>query len=261
MPLPGLVEKLALVAAQGVLLFILSRGLFVWVLQALASRNPRRRGGWVVLLLRLPGNLVHEISHALGFLVCGYRVRRLIPCIFDRQGAGACQPGRPWSPLAVPWLATGLAALAPLIVGSFVLYGVAQWMDAPVGAKPLSALDPGGSVLRGLYHGLLSLDYHSWRTWLFLYLAFTIGAELAPSSTDVALGIPALLAVGVLTMAVLFGVYQLAPDAPVRVTVIRETAQGLAWMSRIFSCAIVTTAAVVVLTFVPAAILRTARGS
>lgn len=88
-----LFEKLAVVAAQGVLLFVLSRALFVWVLQALASRNPRARGGWLVLLVRLPGNLVHEISHALGFLICGYRVRRLVPCIFDRAGGGACQPG------------------------------------------------------------------------------------------------------------------------------------------------------------------------
>lgn len=255
-----LFEKLAVVAAQGVLLFVLSRALFVWVLQALASRNPRARGGWLVLLVRLPGNLVHEISHALGFLICGYRVRRLVPCIFDRAGGGACQPGRPWSPLAVPWLATGLAALAPLLVGSAVLYGVAQWMSIPLGEHPLSAETPGRSVLSGLYHGLLALDYRSPRTWLFLYLAFTIGAELAPSSTDVTLGVPALLAVGALTVAVLFGVYQLAPDAPLRVTVVREVAQALAWLSRIFSCAILTTGAVILLTFLPASMVRAARG-
>ncbi len=255
-----LFERLALVAGQGVLLFMLSRALFAWALQALASRNPRRRGGWLVLLVRLPGNLVHEISHALGFLVCGYRVRRLIPCIFDKAGAGACRPGRAWSPLAVPWLATGLAALAPLIVGSLVLYGVAQWMHLPLDEQSLSAATPGRSVLQGLYHALLALDYHSPRTWLFLYLAFTIGAELAPSSTDVRLGVPALLAVGALTVAVLLGVYQLAPDAPLRVAAIHQVTHGLAWMSRAFSCAIVTTAAVIVITFLPASMLRTARG-
>lgn len=260
MPLDQLLGKLALVAGQGLLLLVLSRALFVWVLQALASRNPRRRGGWLVLIVRLPGNLVHEISHALGFVVCGYRVRRLVPCIFDRAGAGACQAGAPWSPLAVPWLATGVAALAPLIVGSFVLYGVARWMDIPLGEQALSAGSPGRSVISSLYHGLLALDYHSWRTWLFLYLAFTIGAELAPSSTDVALGVPALLVVGTLTLAVLLGVYQLAPEAPLRVVVVREVAQALVWLSRIFSCAIVTTAAVIVVTFLPASVVRAARG-
>ena len=260
MPLSQLLERLALVAAQGVLLFVLSRALFVWVLQALASRDPRQRGGWLVQVVRLPGNLIHEISHALGFVLCGYRVRRLIPCIFDKAGAGACRPGVPWSPIAVPWLATGVAALAPLFVGSLVLYGVAQWMQIPLGEHPLSPSAPGRSVLQSLYHGLLALDYHSWRTWLFLYLAFTLGAELAPSGTDVKLGVPALLAVGALTVALLLGLYQLAPAAPLRVTAVREVAQGLIWMSRIFSCALVTTAAVIVLTFVPASIVRAARG-
>ncbi len=260
MPLDQLLEKLALVAGQGLLLLVLSRALFVWVLQALASRNPRRRGGWLVLIVRLPGNLVHELSHALGFVVCGYRVRRLIPCIFDKAGAGACQAGAPWSPLAVPWLATGVAALAPLIVGSLVLYGVARGMDIPLGEQALSAGASGRSVLSSLYHGLLALDYHSWRTWLFLYLAFTIGAELAPSSTDVALGVPALLVVGTLTLAILLGVYQLAPEAPLRIVVVQEVTQALVWLSRIFGCAIVTTAAVIVVTFLPASMVRAARG-
>ncbi len=260
MPLDQLLQKLALVAGQGLLLLVLSRALFVWVLQALASRNPRRRGGWLVLIVRLPGNLVHEISHALGFVVCGYRVRRLIPCIFDRAGAGACQAGAPWSPLAVPWLATGVAALAPLVVGSLVLYGVARWMDIPLGEQALVASAPGRSVLQSLYHGLLALDYHSWRTWLFLYLAFTIGAELAPSSTDVALGVPALLVVGTLTLAIILGVYQLAPEAPLRVVVVREVTQALVWLSRIFGCAIVTTTAAIVVTFLPASMVRAARG-
>jgi hypothetical protein len=31
---------------------------------------------------------------------------------------------------------------------------------------------------------LLEIDYHSWRTWAFLYLALSIGAELAPSDID-----------------------------------------------------------------------------
>ena len=260
MPLHQLLEKLAVVAAEGALLFLLSRALFAWVLQALASRHPHRRGGWVVLLVRLPGNLIHEISHALGFLLCGYRVRRLIPCIFDSAGAGACVPGKPWSPVAVPWLGTGLAALAPLLLGSWVLYGVAGWMNLPLLDHALSAADPGRSVLRSLFHGLLTLDFHSGRTWLFLYLAFTIGAELAPSSTDVRLGIPALLAVTALTLAVLLGVYQLAPAAPLRVVVVREVTLGLAWLTRLFSCAILTTLTALALTLIPAAILRGARG-
>ncbi|HEY3396258.1 MAG TPA: hypothetical protein VGM19_01245 [Armatimonadota bacterium] len=252
--------NLLVVALQGVLLFIMSRGLFVWVLQAFASRHPRRRGGWVVQVVRLPGNLVHELSHAVGFLVCGYRVRRLIPCVADRAGAGACQPGAPWSPLAVPWLATGLAAVAPLVLGALVLSGAAQWLQIPLGAK-LSLDAPGRSVLDSFYHSLAALDYRSWHTWLFLYLAFTIGAELAPSSTDVALGIPALLAVGALTAAILLGVYQLAPDAPLRVITVRDVTLALDWLSHLFSFGLLTTGVVVILSFAPVSLLRVARGA
>jgi hypothetical protein len=259
MPLNELLEKLAVVAAEGVLLFGLSRALFAWVLQALASRSPRRRGGWLVRVVRLPGNLIHELSHALGFILCGFRVRRLIPCIFDSAGAGACVPGKPWSPLAVPWLGTGLAALAPLLVGSGVLYGVARWMNLPLFEQTLSTAAPARSALESLYHGLLALDYHSGRTWLFLYLAFTIGAELAPSSTDVRLGIPALLAVAALTLLVLLGAYQLSPTAPLRLVAVREVASGLAGMARLFSCGILTTLTALAVTLVPAALLRAAR--
>lgn len=259
MPLPELVSKLLLVAVEGIILFLLSRTLFLWVLQALASRNRRKRGGWLVQLLRLPGNLIHEISHAVAFLICGYRVRRLVPCVFDRAGTGACQRGQPWSPLALPWLATGVAALAPLLVGALLLYGVARWLDIPLNTQ-LSAETPGRSVLDSLYGGLLALDYRSLHTWLFLYLAFTIGAELAPSATDVRQGIPALLVVSLVAAAVLLGVYQLEPQAPLRLVVIHEIAHGLEGLSKILSFGIITTALVTVLTFLPAALVRAARG-
>ena len=251
--------QVALVAAEGLLLFVLSRALFGWVLQAFASRNSRRRGGWLLQLIRLPGNLVHELSHALAFLVTGYTVKRVVPCLWDRSGAGVCQPGRPWSPIAVPWLATGLAALAPLFTGAVALYAVAHLLDVPLEAH-LSLREPGRSVLHSIYGSLLLLDYSSWRTWLFLYLAFTIGAELAPSRTDLALGIPALLALGLATTLFLLATYQLDPEAPFRVVVLTNAYQGLTALARLLGIALVTTALVTALTFLPAALIRAARG-
>jgi len=260
MPPSELLTKLALVAVQGVVLFLLSRGLFAWALEALASRRNVRGGGWLVRVVRLPGNLVHEISHAVGFLISGYRVRRIIPCIFDKNGTGACQPGEKWLPIALPWLAAGIAALAPLLVGALVLYGVARFLNIPLNHAPVAAEAPARSLLRALYDGLVSLDYGAPTTWLFLYLAFSIGAELAPSSTDVVLGIPALLALGALTAAVVLGVYQLPAEAPLRELVVREAGRGLAWLSRIFGFAIITTGAAAVITFLPASLLRAIRG-
>ena len=249
--------KLALVAAEGLLLFVLSRALFAWVLQALAGR--RNRGGWWVQVIRLPGNFTHELSHALAFLACGYTVKRLVLCLFDRQGAGVCQPGRAWSPIALPWLATGLAAMAPLLTGALALYGVAQLLHIPLQAQ-VSLHDPGHTVLRSLYESLLRLDYGSWHTWLFLYLAFSLGAELAPSRTDLVLGIPAVLATGAGVALFLLATYQLAPQAPFRVAVLSGMSFGLIQIGNLLGFALVTTALATAITFVPAAIIRAVRG-
>ena len=251
--------KLALVAAEGLLLFVLSRALFVWVLQALASRDQRARGGWWVQVLRLPGNFTHEVSHALAFLICGYTIHKLVLCLWDKQGAGVCQPGRAWSPMALPWLATGLAAMAPLFTGALALFAVARLLHIPLEAQ-VSLHDPGHTVLRSLYATLVHLDFGAWQTWLFLYLAFSLGAELAPSRTDLVLGIPALLATGAGTALFLLATYQLQPHAPFRVAVLGGLAGGLTELGHLLGFALVTTAIATAITFVPAAMIRTARG-
>ena len=50
-----------------------SRVLFAWVLQSAWGAARWRRV--VVGILRGPGNLLHETSHAVGYLLAGYRVR------------------------------------------------------------------------------------------------------------------------------------------------------------------------------------------
>jgi hypothetical protein len=259
MTISDMLLQLALVAVQGVVLFLLSRGLFIWVLQSLAGRSSRRFGHKLLQLIRLPGNIVHETSHALAFLVGGFRVRRLVFCLVDPQGAGVCRPGKPWSPHAIPWLATGLAALAPLLVGALLLWLAAGFLDIPLNGH-LSPQSPARSLLDGFYSSLLAIDFSAWQTWLFLYLAFTVGAELAPSPRDLQLGLPALLLVTLFCGAVLFGVYQLDPTSPLRVALLQYTAHGLSWLSRLFGFAIVTTGIVAALTFLPATLIRSARG-
>lgn len=184
MTAPALVQQILLVAAEALLLYCLSRILFVWALQALATSG--HGGGPLVKLLRLPGNALHELSHAIGYLVCGYRVKRLVLCIVDPAGRGSCAPGRPWLPLAPPWLATGVAAMMPLFVGTAALYGLARLLGVPLGMGDSAADEP---RLLALWDGvritLQSLDYRDWRTYAFFYAAFSIGAELAPSDNDV----------------------------------------------------------------------------
>jgi hypothetical protein len=241
------------VLLQASLLFIISRLLFVTVISATADRRGR---GCLVAFLRVPGNLVHEYSHCLGFWLCGYRVKRVILFIFDPQGRGSCSPGRPWSPVASPWLATGLAALMPLVVGSTLLVGCARWL----GVLTTPAVIPPQAFIPALWHQAValfySLDWHRWQTYLFLYLALSIGAELSPSTTDLRYGLPALLGVGA---GLLVGFYTLdqSPrlhDLYTTVTVALTHVGN--WILEVQGLALILTSATLLLTLLPAMALR-----
>lgn len=204
MTLPAAAQYVPALLVQALLLMIVSRMLFRGMVCAFANRN----GGGLVTLLRLPGNLLHETSHALGYLLLGYRVRHLIPCVFDPKQSGVCVRGKPWSPVTLPWLADGAAALMPLIVGTVALVAVGQWLGIinhhAAGLNPATTAVGGTGLFRAAYQEIVlllqSLDWHHWQTYVFLYLALSIGAEVSPSPTDLRYAIPALagLAVGVL---------------------------------------------------------------
>lgn len=240
----------------GALLFV-SRLLFVSVISATANRRGK---GPVVGFLRLPGNLVHEFSHCVGYLLGGYTVRRVVLCIFDRQGRGSCSPGRPWSPLAFPWLATGLAALMPLVAGSVLLYVLSQWLGI---MQPPPIPQEGNHVLPAVWLHVLQtlegLDWHHWHTWLFLYLALSIGAELAPSDVDLRYGLPALAAVAAGTWAFFFttanteSLHQLGTAAEL------VLASALTGLSGILAFALIITTTAALVTVIPGMIIRALR--
>lgn len=205
-----LVRQIALVAGEAAILYIASRVLFTWVLESAWGRARWRRV--VVGILRGPGNLLHEVSHAVGYFLAGYRVRRIVPFFIDPEGRGVCQPGRPWSPLALPWLATGLAALMPLVTGALTMRYLSWWLGVPGDAELLGEV----GQWRELPQMLVDLDYHAWQTWIFLYLVLSIGAELAPSEVDLRRSLPALLIASAGLIVLTIAVSSLAPEAPLR---------------------------------------------
>lgn len=256
----ALLNQIVIVLAEAAVLYTLSRLLFVWVLQSLAARNPRARGGRPVQWLRLPGNLIHEFSHALGYLVCGYTVRRMVPCIFDRQGRGSCQPGRPWSPLALPWLASGVAAVAPLLVGTLVLRAVAQMLSIHLHTLTVAHCTVGTLVLGNIWANLSALNYHHWQTYLFLYLAFSIGSELSPSEVDLRRSLPTLLAAAAGLVVMVVVLKRLPPEAAVRTFLSTQLQSGLTSLQALLDFGVITTALVAAITIVPATVIRAVRG-
>jgi len=254
-----LVTQLLFVAVQAAALYILSRLLFLWVMQAFASRRPRSGGGKLLQLLRLPGNLIHETAHAVGYLICGYRVHRVVPCIFDAEGRGSCEPGRPWSPLAVPWLATGVAALLPLVLGTVVLRALVQALGIELQPLQFTADNMGSLLIANISTTIKGLDWSTWQTYLFLYLAFSIGAELAPSDLDLRHSLPAILVAAAGFALMIMGFSRLEMHAPARIWFESNLGHGIAWLSALLEFGILATLIAGAITILPATVVRVLR--
>ena len=247
--------KIAMVALQAGTLYCLSRLLFVWVLQSLATGG--HGGGWAVKVLRLPGNIVHEVSHALGYLLCGYRVQRLQFCVSDPKGRGMCRPGKPWSPVSFPWLATAAAALLPLVTGALVLRGVAEVLDIPFTQDDRDPGEPAPVTFwNTIWLTLQMLDYRDWRTWLFLYAGFSIGAELAPSDVDLKRSLVPVGALGAGLAAFTLYVGGLHPTSALWRWSSVALAEGMAALSSVLVFGIIATSLLIALTAGPAMLWR-----
>lgn len=243
------------VLIEAVLLFLLSRILFTEVISSFADR--RGKGVWLGLL-RLPGNLIHELSHAIGFLACGYRVKRLLLCIFDRQGRGSCTPGKPWSPFAFPQLAVGLSALMPLLIGSFILVLIGRWLGVvhTTPAEPAQLLPAAwGRALALIHH----LDWRRWQTWLFLYFALSIGAELSPSATDLRYGLPTLAVLAASMWLFFFGLHHAHNLHAYEQAALALTVEALTRAGTVLGFALILTTAATLLTILPGLALRALR--
>jgi len=240
-----LIRRVMLVAGEAVFLYVASRLVFERVLRATWGRAPARR--WLVGFLRLPGNILHESSHALGYYLAGYTVRRVVFFFVDEEGRGYCRPGRPWSPIALPWLATGLAALMPLVTGAVGLWAASLLLGVPGDPSDVTMT----TDWRRLADVLTGLDYRAWHTWAFLYLALSIGAELAPSEIDLPKSVPAVIAAAVLVVLAILGVSELHADSTLRAQFDVYFSAALSWTSAVLDFGIMA----LVLVGVPAAII------
>ncbi|MFP3904762.1 MAG: hypothetical protein ACLFWB_11020 [Armatimonadota bacterium] len=190
---------------QALVLMFTSRLLFRGMVSAFGTNGTRGP----LAFLRLPGNILHETSHAIGYLVFGYRVRHIVPCVFDPRGRGACVRGKPWSPVRFPWLADGFAAIMPLIAGTAALVYIGRQFGiiVPAPSSHLAQLTLAQHVIQQCSELLSNLDWHDWQTYLFLYLSLTIGAEISPSATDLRYAIPILLGLFAGVMVALYGAH------------------------------------------------------
>ncbi|MFZ5481604.1 MAG: hypothetical protein ACOZNI_32880 [Myxococcota bacterium] len=145
--------------------------LSAWVQRPLLARFG---AGVPFHLARLPGNLLHEASHAVATLLCGYTVVGFNVSLFDPRGRGEVRPGPAWLPVARPWLANLIAPVAPVFAGVAALAWLARY----------------------------ATDWRDPWAWAAAGLAFPIGAELCPSEIDLRAWLPPAFVVGAIAGAV-----------------------------------------------------------
>lgn len=142
--------------------------------------------GWFARFWRLPGNLLHELSHAVVTLLCGYTVVGFHVSWTDPEGRGGVQPGGAWAPWARPWVANLLSPVAPLAAGLAVLMVLGRWVD------------PWPST---------------WQGAVAIALAVSVATEMMPSDVDLRVWRWPALGVGVVACAVGFAVEEAQPGA------------------------------------------------
>ncbi len=140
--------------------------------------------------LATPGILVHELSHAAGCLIMGARVTDL--SLYDPKG-GYVSHTEP----KVPIIGRPLIALAPILGCGFALWLIVQGFGTGHLARlslPLH-LDVSSSgfnrffdefvgVVNGIIRAMRGANYTNIWTYVFIYLALSMGFALGPSRQD-----------------------------------------------------------------------------
>lgn len=168
-------------------IFVLSRILLRYGLLPLAAVFSLSGFNTALLyLLVFPGTVIHELSHYLACLVTGVRVREVR--LFSPQKSGAM--GWVLSGPADPLRRT-LIALAPFAGGSVAIYLLVRFglpgshLD-PLALAPHDLLEGFRAAIISVVDILKAADVQRAGTWLVLYVLFSLGFAVAPSTEDLA---------------------------------------------------------------------------
>jgi len=175
----------------------------------------------IATLLSLIGVPLHELFHALGCLLTFSGVAA-IKLLIDELGYAFVSPKRS------NVVGDIVTSLAPLFGGMLVLWLTATYIipgfamptveppqldlesAASLGAVLRASADYLGHFVRAAYENLPGLQWDSWRTYVGLYIALSVGIGIAPSTTDLkiflaALPLSALLVLALFTLLYLSG--------------------------------------------------------
>ncbi len=134
------------------------------------------------VVLMLPGTIVHECSHAIVALLTGARITD-----FSVMPSGNTLGHIEYTAPKIPFVGNAAISIAPLIGCPAILLLISRYFgvhfDFPPGTFDI--LLETRFLLEGTFSFITGLDYLNWKTYVFLYLALTLGAGAAPSKTDI----------------------------------------------------------------------------
>jgi len=160
--------------------------IFTYLLRIVFSRMLTRRYFRYLLYIFAPGVIIHELSHIFCCLIAGARIYRFSLFRPATDEDGNLVLGYVEHEVVGP-VRSAIIGLAPLLLSGFSIYLIARALWGPV--IPLGAVEGTTflpvNYLRQIASFVASLDFGSWKTWLFLYLVIVIVTNSGPSGLDI----------------------------------------------------------------------------
>jgi hypothetical protein len=194
----------------GIIVICISRALDVLWAQVIPIR-------FLYYVVRAPGVVVHELSHVLGCLIMGAKVKNIV--LFSKEGGSVT-----YSSPKIPYLGDVVISTAPLFCIPLVLAGCtwifSQYSGCVFPPLPQSIgstvdLFSLGTVVLGIFTWNIIIAFNPWFI-LYLYLTLTLVLSVAPSAQDIR---NAAIGIGILTFA---GILILWSGVPLVISILAE---------------------------------------
>jgi hypothetical protein len=181
----------------------------------------------------LPGTIAHETSHAVVALLMGARITK-----FSVIPSGDTLGHVEYTAPKIPLIGNAAISIAPLIGCPAILLLISRFFGLHFDFPPasLDILAESRFLLDGTLSFITGLDYLNWKTYVFLYLALTLGAGAAPSKTDIISMLPGLIVI----IAAIYALNYFGINILFLYTV-------LSWLSAVLSVAMIPLLAVTVI--------------
>ncbi|MCZ7402828.1 MAG: M50 family metallopeptidase [Candidatus Methanoperedens sp.] len=142
------------------------------------------------VILMLPGTIAHELSHAFVALLMGARITK-----FSVIPSGDTLGHVEYTAPKIPLIGNTAISIAPLIGCPAILLIISGYFGAHFDLPPgsIDILAELRFIIDGAFSFITGLDYLNWKTYVFIYLALTLGAGAAPSKTDIISMLPGLI--------------------------------------------------------------------